>query len=611
MQIRHKQQLFWLTLILLLATLARLNGILSQSFWIDEGFTWNLTQYSDMFAILRQDVHPPLYFIMIDWWVEIAGTSQLSMRYFSFLPGIISIVMVYRLACEIEIQRDEKNSLIPLIASALMAVAEAETYVAHEARSYSWHILFACLSMWGFLRWSRQSQKKYLTVWIISTIALIYTFYLGAFIGIAQGLYTLLFLRRKKLMIAIGALVFSAMSLMPWLLITAGEQAGNISRGEVIERSAYGFWLIEFSRQYFTRLWFLTIALLISGIVIIKDKKIRLHETGILLLLWFGIPLTLTLILNEIVPTYQPVRVSQIVPAITLLIAFGVGHFQGKIRWAFVAILLIYSTVSTDFWRYKQEWSAMVEDTVHLIADDTPMLFELGGDDYAPRYHYGNELENSFDFLLDDGEAQENANVLIGLTTWRHLRPEEYQGSLPAIINSQNHWWLFYWSSDTGALNWLETFGFERTAMINADFNLDVFLYRYDRLPEMPIVTYDNGLILHDAIVHDDLAVELLWSTETALDTDFTTSLILLDENEEIIARNDSQPFMGERPMTGWEINEIVYDPKQLEVTPELADGDYMIKLVVYHTVDDSIVPLSVNTGEDAISLGNINLSND
>ena len=604
MQIRHKQHLFWLTLILLLATIVRLNGILAQSFWIDEGFTWNLTQYGDMFAILSQDVHPPLYFIMIDWWVEIAGTSQLSMRYFSFLPGIISIVMVYRLTGEIEIQRGEKNSLIPLIAAALMAVAEAETYLAHEARSYSWHILFACLSMWGFLRWSRQSQKKHLAVWILSTIALIYTFYLGAFVGVAQGVYSLLFLRRKKLLIAIGALILSATTLMPWLLITAGEQAGNISRGEVIERSAYGFWLMEFSKQYFTRLWFLTLPLLIAGIVILKNKQIRLHETGILLLLWFGMPLTLTLILNEFVPTYQPVRVSQIVPAITLLVAFGAGHFQGKIRWALVAILVIYSTINTDFWRYKQEWLSMVEDTVHLIADDTPVLFELGGDDYAPRYHYGNALDNSFDFLLDEGEAADNANILIGLTTWRHLRPDEYQGSLPAIINSQNHWWLFYWSSDTGALDWLETFGFHRTATIGADFNPDVFLYRYDRLPETPLATYENGLILHDAILHDDWTVELLWSTENSLETDFITSVVIRDENGDLVAQEDS-------PMSEWQVGDIIYDPKFPDDSALLIDAEYTVGIAVSQMIDDDIVRLNTTTGENSVFAGTINQHND
>ena len=96
---RHRQ-LFLLVSLLLLATFVRMNGILAQSLWIDEGFTWNLTQYHDVFAILRQDVHPPLYFLMIDAWVELTGTSVFSMRYFSLLPSLLSVAVVYQLARE-------------------------------------------------------------------------------------------------------------------------------------------------------------------------------------------------------------------------------------------------------------------------------------------------------------------------------------------------------------------------------------------------------------------------------------------------------------------------------------------------------------------------------
>ncbi|MEL7434499.1 MAG: hypothetical protein AAFN11_11185, partial [Chloroflexota bacterium] len=91
----------WLVAILLLAMFLRISTIDAQSLWIDEGFTWNLTQYSDMFAILRADVHPPLYFLLIDVWVDFAGTSVFAMRYFSLLPSLLSVAVVYRLAGEI------------------------------------------------------------------------------------------------------------------------------------------------------------------------------------------------------------------------------------------------------------------------------------------------------------------------------------------------------------------------------------------------------------------------------------------------------------------------------------------------------------------------------
>jgi len=617
MQVRQRHPYLILLLILLLAAFVRMNGINAQSFWIDEGFTWNLTQYGDLFGILGRDVHPPLYFVLIDWWVDVAGTGEVSMRYFSLLASMLSVSVVYQLAREIETQRGEKNSPVPLIAAALMAVTEAETFLSQEARSYTLHVLFTSLSMWGFLRWNRQSTFKYLAIWMLSTIALIYTFYLGAFIGVAQGVYSLLFLRRKKLVMAIGALIICAISLLPWLALTAGQQAENISAAEIITRADYGFWLNEFRTQYFTGQWALMIVLFIGGIVIIKNRRISLHQTGILLVLWFGVPLILTLILNERVPTYQPRRVSQIVPAIALLTAYGVSHIRGRLRWILLAVILVYGTVSIDFWRYKQPWRDMVADTVPLIADGTPMLFELGGDDYAPRYHYGNALENSFDFLLDDGTPTDNANVLFGLTTWRDLQPEAYEGSLPAIINTVDHWWLFYWSSDTGALSWLDTFGFERTATITVDFNPDVYLYRYDRLPEEPVAGYENGLMLRDAIVHDDLMVELLWSTEQALETDYTTSAFLLDSDGQLVAQLDSQPagsFPGvlePRPVSTWQRGELIYDPKPLQPTLNLSADTYSIGVVVYSIVDGEAVRLQTIAGDDMVLIGEISLHND
>ncbi|GAB5490532.1 MAG: hypothetical protein Phog2KO_07470 [Phototrophicaceae bacterium] len=608
MRLQQNRHYIWIVAILLLATFVRLNGIMAQSLWIDEGFTWNLTQYTDFFAILSRDVHPPLYFIMIDWWVEIAGTSELSLRYFSLLPSVLSVAMMYQLARELSHQRAKFEALLPLIAMSIMAVAEAETFLAQEARSYTWQVLWACISMWAFLKWSRQLKNQHLVIWMLSTIALIYTFYLGAFIGVVQGIYTLLFLRKRKQVVAIGALVICALTLLPWLLLTSGEQSENISRAEWIRPDAFAFWLDDFRQKYFTGQWALTIALSILGIFVAQKKELKLNQAGVLLLLWFGIPLLLTLILNEIVPTYQPRRVSQIVPAIALLTAFGISNITGKVRWFLVIVLLSYGVLSTDFWRYKQPWRDMAEDTAMLIADSTPLLFELGGDDYAPRYHYGNVLDNSFDFLLDEGEADDDANVLIGLTTWRHLQPDTYESNLPPIINSQDHWWLFYWSSDTGALDWLDTFDFERTATVTVDFNPDVFLYRYDRLPETALASYENGLILRDAIIHDDLSVELLWSSENIISSDYTTSAYLVDENGQLVAQDDSQPFLNQRPMTSWQVGDIIYDPKFLAPNTTLSDNDYQVMVLVYNIVDGEIIRLNTVNNEDTIQIGMLTL---
>src|SRR5688572_19457166 len=147
-------RLFWLLLILLLAALLRIYHLNLYSLWIDEGFTWNFTQYDNPLLILRRDVHPPLYFFAIRAWVQVAGTSVIAMRFFSVLPSMLSVAVVYQVAREIERQRGT-STITPLLAALLMALTDAEIMLAQEVRGYTWHVLFACLSMWGFLRWIR------------------------------------------------------------------------------------------------------------------------------------------------------------------------------------------------------------------------------------------------------------------------------------------------------------------------------------------------------------------------------------------------------------------------------------------------------------------------
>jgi 4-amino-4-deoxy-L-arabinose transferase-like glycosyltransferase len=632
-----------LLLVLLLAAVLRIYHIDLLSLWIDEGFTWNLTQYHDPVQVLRQDVHPPLYFVAMDAWVALTGTSRLAMRYFSVLPGMLSVAVVYGLAHEIQRQRGwSTGGTVPLLAALLMALADAEIFLAQEARSYTWHVLFVCLSMWGFLKWLRLHQKRWLFLWGISTTALVYTFYPGAFIGIVQGIYVLFFLKpasntdtsrsfwrrylNRKRLLALGVLVGAALVLMPWLLLTLPEQSGNLSYAEWIQRDAFGFWAEDFSTRYLTEQSTLIPGLMLLGLLTIRYRhgteytgvSVRPVAPVMLLLLWLTVPLLLTFAINEAIPFYQPRRVSQIVPAIVLLTAFGLGNLPRFGRWFLVVVLLVYGLTHVDFWRFKQPWQQMAEATAPYIAPGTPVFFELGGDDYAPRYHYGQTLPASDDYLFDPTRTlQPGISELIGLTTWRHLEPAVYEAGLPPLLDSLNHLWLFYWSSDTGALSWLETFGFERTATFTVDFNPDVAFYRYDRLPEAPQAQYPNGLALRDVLLHPQtLFVELFWSTDAPLETNYTVSALLLDndgQNEgQPLAQLDSQPFLNQRPMTGWQPGDTVYDPRHLRLLDgieTLPPGTYSVGVVVYHQTANGFERLQTTGGDDLHIAGQMTIS--
>lgn len=603
----------WLMLlILLLAALLRIWNIEAQSLWIDEGFTWNLTQYHDPLRILQQDVHPPLYFILVDGWVALSGTSVFAMRFFSVLPGLLSVALVYALGREVQRLRGSRGAVVPLLAALLLALADAEIFLAQEVRSYTWHVFFAISSMAGFVRWQRTAGRGALLLWLLSTIALVYTFYLGAFVGLVQGLYALFALRGQKRLVALGVLGVAAGALLPWLLFTGTQQAGNVSRAEIIALEDYPFWLNDFRQRYFSQQWALMIGLLLLGVLTIHgaddQRRYRVHPTAILLLLWVVLPTVLIFLGNLQVPLYQPRRISQIVPAIALLTAYGIANLPRSSRGFVVAVIVVYSLFSVDFWRYKQPWAQMAEQHAPYIAPGVPLLFELGGDDYAPRYHFAQELP-AHDFLLDAGTPAPDENLLLGLTTWRQLEPEGYAAGLPAFIQEQEHLWLFYWSSDMGALTWLQQFGLQRSATFAVDFNPDVFLYRYDRPRESTLVRYDNGLVLQAAFIHDEARfVELLWWAEQPLREDYTVSVALLDAAGRLVAQHDAQPFLNQRPTSTWQPQQLIYDPKPLQALPgtTLVPGSYQVVLVVYHNVQGTIERLLTVELQDLSPIGEL-----
>ncbi|HRF95278.1 MAG TPA: hypothetical protein PLZ51_08785, partial [Aggregatilineales bacterium] len=53
-------------------------------------------------------------------------------------------------------------------------------------------------------------------------------------------------------------------------------------------------------------------------------------------------------ILNFYTPILMDYRLTQITPAIALLIAFGLGHFRGKSLVFIVTVLLIYGVATDD-----------------------------------------------------------------------------------------------------------------------------------------------------------------------------------------------------------------------------------------------------------------------
>lgn len=96
----------------------------------------------------------------------------------------------------------------------------------------------------------------------------------------------------------------------------------------------------------------------------------------------------------------------------------------------------------------------------------------------------------------------------------------------------------------------------------------------------------------------------LYWQVETAVATDYTVFIHLLDAEGHLMAGNDGQPFGGVYPTSFWSPGEILADahPWQLNLLP----GTYEIRVGLYQLETGQRLPLA--TSGDSIAVGQVTI---
>ena len=137
-----------LALILLLAAATRFYRIDAQSLWSDEGSSV-AQAVRDLPAIVdnaARDIHPPLYYILLHFWVIPCGTSEAAVRALSALLGVALVALCYLLGTEIAGRRTGT------VAALLSAMNPFQVYYAQEARMYMLMALLGAMCVYAVLK---------------------------------------------------------------------------------------------------------------------------------------------------------------------------------------------------------------------------------------------------------------------------------------------------------------------------------------------------------------------------------------------------------------------------------------------------------------------------
>jgi len=183
------------------------------SLWYDETFTALVSSlaWPKLLEFIRlTDTHPPLYYALIKVWTAAAGTSEAALRFPSACFGAAVVGATYALA------RRVTTVPVSVFAALFVALAPIDVMSSQDARMYALLELLAVGSTWALVAATETRRARVWAAYALLLALMGYTQYLGGLVGIAQGLWVLLYRRSEAPRwgaAAAAALVLYA----PWL----------------------------------------------------------------------------------------------------------------------------------------------------------------------------------------------------------------------------------------------------------------------------------------------------------------------------------------------------------------------------------------------------------
>jgi mannosyltransferase len=199
--------------------------------WLDEALTVNISRLplSQLHAALMRDGAPPLYYLLLHFWMKVFGSSNLGAR---SLSGVISVATI---PCVWLAGKRLGGRMSALTVTVLVSTSPFAIYYGTEARMYS---LVAFLTAAGFLALDAALRRP--TVWNLvatgaCTALLLYTHYWALYLVAVTGAWLLFQAwrgdarRRRGARAALIAVIVGCVCFIPWLptFIYQSEHTGT------------------------------------------------------------------------------------------------------------------------------------------------------------------------------------------------------------------------------------------------------------------------------------------------------------------------------------------------------------------------------------------------
>ena len=178
--------------VLMLACVVRLYDVTQPVLWMDEAYSVTLAAMPPSQIVLHaaRDVHPPLYYVLLHFWMAVFGKSLLAVRGLSVLCGSLTVLVAMAISVRLA------NRRTALIAGILLALLPIAVRYSQEVRMYALTGLLLFCATLMLLRWVMKPDRHVVLVgYGLFMTAALYSHYFAILAVVTHWLY-LLFIGR-------------------------------------------------------------------------------------------------------------------------------------------------------------------------------------------------------------------------------------------------------------------------------------------------------------------------------------------------------------------------------------------------------------------------------
>lgn len=446
----------WPFAAILLVFIVRFLHLTTNDVAMDEPFTLFFAQgdLTFIFGMLPGENNPPLFFLLLHFWIDLFGISPLSVRFLPALFSALTAIMLFVMG------RRFFSISTGITAAAIFLFSDFHQLFAHEARVYSLFALLTVVSMYLFMSVpSSTSRRNVILLLIVTNILLVYSHFFGFFILFIQLISTAFIplFRRQILKTIIIAHSVTLLGFVPYLPILLQRFSNTTASGTWVEPVVF--------TDLYTMLWrylnapvVTVVAISILGLsLFLYFSKIRkggmIPDTSkTVLLIWFLVLYFLMFLISFKLPIFLDRYTVFISVGFYMLLAVAITSITSNLYIRTALQVVFIGMMAVTFHPHvnnKRDLKEAVDYIASYKTGETVVILTPSWLEYGFSYHYDPEIFGNYRYLRSDlnndgifpaGRLTDldtlkilNAGEVIWFEEWYSLT--DPQGTIPAFLN--------------------------------------------------------------------------------------------------------------------------------------------------------------------------------